>query len=61
MIEIKASIEWVEKPTDLSVCAYCSEVIYSSMFVLCINIGDKQIETDGALCQSCYELVKENK
>lgn len=53
--------KWRRKPTDCRECVGCEEPIYSvNMYVLYVKTNIITV-THLALCESCYEVIKEEK
>ena len=66
-IEFKININpvWLTEQTDLSDCTTCGDKIYGKMYRLWImpyagNLALKGHSTDMVVCESCYELAKNN-
>lgn len=57
-LQIEATLEWVNMPTDGRLCYACKNVIVSKeMWQFIAFVDYEPIETKMNLCQSCYEAM----
>ena len=57
-LQLKATLEWVNMPTDGKICYACKTVIASKeMWQFIVFINYEPIETKMNLCESCYEAM----
>ncbi len=55
---IKVSWEFEAVQTDLSACAVCEEIIFSTMWQLIIKVIDEKVITETKICEACYDRDK---
>ena len=56
---LEISFEWKEEKTQCQTCYVCEDTIYSNVYRLIFNIGEKINETDIILCNSCINAISE--
>lgn len=57
---VTIEIKWVKEPPTGEFCIVCKEHIFSNTNVLYIVVNDKFIKACSVVCDSCFELLKDN-
>lgn len=62
MADVILNIEtyWEEKSATCQPCEVCEDMIVSAAHELMMKVGEKIISSDIVLCNSCYDLIKDN-
>ncbi len=60
-ITIAIKSEWIKTQTDCRRCIKCGERIVSDMWVVRFKAGPYTIFGEDALCESCMDLIEQNK
>lgn len=51
---------WVKEDATGEPCTLCEEPIYSKVNALYITIGNKTTELNTRICDSCFNILKDN-
>lgn len=57
-LTLSIDLEWEEQPGDGSPCKMCNEPIFYKMYVYVVKSGPERSETNRRLCESCYNVLK---
>lgn len=51
---ISIALEWMIIDTDHSTCKGCKQVIFGTMYVLCLFVDNVKAEGEAKYCEDCY-------
>lgn len=56
---VKIEAVWKEERATGEPCCACTDKMYLSQYRFTVDLGDRRINTDFIICNSCHDLLKD--